>query len=65
MKNALSKGEKIEVRGFGNFKLRQREPKIARNPKTGEKVQIPSKKVVHFKISKPFHNALNKRNESL
>jgi integration host factor subunit beta len=59
MKNALSKGEKIEIRGFGNFKLRQRSAKIARNPKTGEKVQIPAKKVVHFKISKSFHNDLN------
>lgn len=65
MKNALSKGEKIEIRGFGNFKLRQRSAKIARNPKTGEKVQIPPKKVVHFKISKSFHNDLNKKNGGL
>jgi integration host factor subunit beta len=60
MKNALGNGEKIEIRGFGNFRLRQRNPKIARNPKTGEKVQVPAKKVVHFKISRTFHNLLNK-----
>jgi integration host factor subunit beta len=60
MKDALTKGEKIEIRGFGNFRLKQREAKVARNPKTGEKVQVPAKKVIHFKIGKPFHNALNR-----
>lgn len=62
MKNALAKGEKIEIRGFGNFRLKQRNSKVARNPKTGEKVEVPPKKVVHFKTSKPFHKALNKKN---
>ncbi|HWR89698.1 MAG TPA: HU family DNA-binding protein [Dissulfurispiraceae bacterium] len=60
MKDALARGEKIEIRGFGNFRLKQRNAKIARNPKTGEKVQVPPKKVLHFKIGKPFHDALNK-----
>lgn len=60
MKNALANGEKIEIRGFGNFRLRHRNPKIARNPKTGDKVQVPPKRVVHFKISRTFHNLLNK-----
>jgi integration host factor beta subunit len=60
MKDALARGEKIEIRGFGNFRLKQRDGKVARNPKTGEKVQVPSKKALHFKIGKPFHNALNK-----
>lgn len=60
MKDALSRGEKIEVRGFGNFRLKQRNAKTARNPRTGEKVQVPSKRVAHFKVGKPFHNALNK-----
>ena len=60
MKDALTKGEKIEIRGFGNFRLKQREAKTARNPKTGEKVQVPAKKVIHFKIGKPFHHALNR-----
>jgi integration host factor subunit beta len=60
MKEALARGEKIEIRGFGNFRLKQRDGKVARNPKTGEKVQVPSKGALHFKIGKPFHNALNK-----
>ncbi len=60
MKDALSRGEKIEIRGFGNFRLKQRNAKTARNPRTGEKVQVPSKRVLHFKVGKPFHNALNK-----
>lgn len=59
MKEALARGEKIEVRGFGIFKLRDRIGRVARNPKTGEKVSIPERKTVHFKISKAFHNELN------
>lgn len=59
MKDALARGEKIEIRGFGNFRLKNRKSKTGRNPKTGETVQVPPKKVVHFKIGKPFHNALN------
>ncbi|MFQ3573985.1 MAG: HU family DNA-binding protein [Thermodesulfovibrionales bacterium] len=60
MKEALAKNEKIEIRGFGNFKIKHRKAKTARNPRTGEKVEVPSKRAVHFKIGKPFHNALNK-----
>ncbi|HMK44518.1 MAG TPA: HU family DNA-binding protein [Dissulfurispiraceae bacterium] len=59
MKDALARGEKIEIRGFGNFRLKIREGKTARNPKTGEKVQVPSKRAIHFKVGKPFHDALN------
>lgn len=61
MKEALAKGEKIEIRGFGNFRIRHRNAKIARNPRSGEKVQVPPKKVLHFKIGKPFHDSLNKK----
>lgn len=60
MKDALADGGKIEIRGFGNFRLKQRKAKAARNPRTGETVQVAAKKVVHFKIGKPFHLALNK-----
>ncbi len=60
MKEALARGEKIEVRGFGNFRLKIREGKTARNPKTGEKVQVPPKRAIHFKVGKPFHDALNR-----
>ncbi|MCL5063220.1 MAG: integration host factor subunit beta [Nitrospiraceae bacterium] len=62
MKDALARGEKIEIRGFGNFRLKQRNAKTARNPRTGEKVQVPPKRVLHFKVGKPFHNALNSVN---
>lgn len=60
MKDALARGEKIEIRGFGNFRLKKRNAKMARNPRTGEKVHVPAKHVLHFKVGKPFHNALNK-----
>jgi integration host factor subunit beta len=59
MKEALSRGEKIEIRGFGNFRVKQRNAKTARNPRTGEKVEVPAKNVLHFKLGKPFHDALN------
>lgn len=63
MKEALAKNEKIEIRGFGNFKTKQRDSKVARNPRTGEKVVVPAKKAIQFKIGKPFHNALNQNNQ--
>jgi integration host factor beta subunit len=59
IKEALSKGEKIEIRGFGNFRLKQRRPRKARNPKTGESVDVPSKRVLHFKVGKALRDALN------
>jgi integration host factor subunit beta len=46
---ALHRGEKIELRGFGSFRLRKREPRKGRNPKTGDKVDVPPKKVPYFK----------------
>ncbi len=61
MKEALGRGDKIEIRGFGVFKLRERIARMARNPKTGERVSIPARKTVHFKISKSFHGELNER----
>jgi integration host factor subunit beta len=62
MKEALGRGEKIEIRGFGNFRVKRRNSKVGRNPKTGDTVHVPSKSVVHFKVGKPFHNALNNNN---
>lgn len=59
MKEALGRGEKIEIRGFGIFRQRDRVARIARNPKTGQKVAVPARKTIHFKISKSFHNELN------
>jgi len=54
VKLALSNGEHIEIRGFGTFKVRQRKPRIARNPRTGETVEVPSRAVPVFKPSRQF-----------
>ncbi len=61
IKEALAKGEKIEIRGFGNFKPKQRKPRKARNPRTGDKVEVPEKKVLHFKVGKALREAMNAR----
>ena len=58
--DALHKGEKIELRGFGTFKLRQRESRTGRNPKTGAGVLVPAKKVPSFKPGKALREALNR-----
>jgi integration host factor beta subunit len=59
IKKALMTGQKIEIRGFGNFRLKTRNPRKARNPKTGESVEVPGKKVLYFKASKALKEALN------
>lgn len=61
IKDALSKGEKVEIRGFGNFRLKLRRPHRARNPKTGESVEVPFKKALHFKVGKALRDALNEK----
>ncbi len=58
--DALQRGEKIELRGFGSFRLRQREPRKGRNPKTGDKVDVPPKKVPYFKPGKELKELINK-----
>jgi len=60
IKDALIKGEKVEIRGFGNFKLRSRKARKARNPKTGESVEVPPKKVPYFKVGKELREMINK-----
>ena len=57
---ALQKDEKIELRGFGSFRLRKREPRKGRNPKTGDKVDVPPKKVPYFKPGKELKELINK-----
>src|ERR1700674_4806753 len=57
---ALHRGEKIELRGFGSFRLRKREPRKGRNPKTGDKVDVPPKKVPYFKPGKELKDLINK-----
>jgi integration host factor beta subunit len=59
IKEALVKGEKIEIRGFGNFKPKTRKPRKARNPKSGERVDVPGKRVLHFKVGKALREAMN------
>lgn len=59
IKDTIAKGEKIELRGFGNFRLKQRRPRKARNPKTGNSVDVPAKRVLYFKVGKALKDALN------
>jgi integration host factor subunit beta len=59
MKGALHRGEKIEIRGFGSFTVRVRRAKEGRNPKTGEKVAIPEKRIPFFKVGKELRELVN------
>ena len=59
MSTALEQGERIEVRGFGSFTLRHRAPRIGRNPKTGESVELEGKCVPHFKPGKELRERVN------
>src|SRR5499425_954008 len=56
---ALQKGQKIEIRGFGSFRTRERRGRTGRNPKTGEKVDVPAKKIPFFKPSKELKDFVN------
>jgi integration host factor subunit beta len=56
---ALKSGDKIEIRGFGSFRTRQRNARIGRNPKTGDKVDVPAKRVPFFKPSKELRDLVN------
>jgi len=58
--DALQRGEKIELRGFGSFRLRRREPRKGRNPKTGDRVDVPPKQVPYFKPGKELKDLINK-----
>jgi len=52
-------GDKIEIRGFGSFRTRQRKPRVGRNPKTGDRVEVPAKKIPFFKPSKELKDLVN------
>jgi integration host factor subunit beta len=56
---SLQKGDKIEIRGFGSFRTRERRGRVGRNPKTGEKVEVPAKKIPFFKPSKELKDFVN------
>jgi integration host factor subunit beta len=62
--DALRKGDKIELRGFGSFRLRQREPRKGRNPKTGARVDVPPKRVPYFKPGKDLKDLINHKLEA-
>ena len=57
---SFCRGENIEIRGFGTYKIAKRKARIGRNPKNSELVQIPEKKAIKWKMSKTFFNRLNK-----
>ena len=63
IKRALRRGDRVELRGFGVFSTKKQKARISRNPKTGEKVNTPEKKTIHFKMSKDLFKKLNNNEE--
>ncbi|MEK6680469.1 MAG: integration host factor subunit beta [Nitrospirota bacterium] len=64
IKESLAKGNKIEIRGFGSFRIRQRRQRDGRNPKTGVSVSVPAKRVPFFKAGKELKEIVDKGNAS-
>jgi len=64
MSEALSRGHRIELRGFGTFSVNRRPPRMGRNPRSGEAVHIPSKRVPHFKPGKALREAVDRSSEA-
>lgn len=60
MIGSLASGHRIEIRGFGSFSLSERAPRVGRNPKTGEQVMVPGKRVPHFKAGKELRQRVDK-----
>ncbi len=56
---SLAEGKRVEIRGFGSFSLNYRPPRVGRNPKTGEKVEVPEKYVPHFKAGKELRERVD------
>ena len=63
IKRTLKRGERVELRGFGVFSTKIQKARISRNPRTGEKVNTPQKKTIHFKMSKDLFKKLNNNEE--
>ena len=59
LRNALARGQRIELRGFGVFQVKQRKKGIGRNPKTGARVEVPAKRIPYFKPSKELKDLVN------
>jgi integration host factor subunit beta len=64
MTDALAGGQRIEIRGFGSFALNYRPPRVGRNPKSGDRVQVPAKYVPHFKAGKELRERVDGDDES-
>jgi len=65
MNDALVRGHRIEIRGFGSFTINRRPPRMGRNPRSGESVSIPEKRVPHFKPGKALRKAVDERTSPL
>lgn len=65
LSEALVKGDRIEIRGFGSFSLNYRPPRVGRNPKSGDKVSVPEKWVPHFKAGKELRERVDKAADSV
>jgi integration host factor subunit beta len=65
MNDALARGHRIEIRGFGSFSVTHRSPRMGRNPRSGESVAIPEKRVPHFKPGKALRQAVDQRTSEL
>ena len=63
IKRALKRGDRVELRGFGIFSTNTQKARISRNPRTGQKVNTPQKKTIHFKMAKDLFKKLNDENE--
>tara|TARA_B100000900_G_C20592902_1_gene722260 strand:- start:2338 stop:2631 length:294 start_codon:yes stop_codon:yes gene_type:complete len=63
IKHSLKKGDRVELRGFGSWSVSIQKASIRRNPKTGEKVNIPNKKKINFKFSKDLFKEINNKND--
>lgn len=63
MADALARGHRIEIRGFGSFSINRRPPRIGRNPRSGEQVVVPEKLVPHFKPGKALREAVDRRGD--
>jgi integration host factor subunit beta len=63
--DALVRGKRIEIRGFGSFSVNHRAPRMGRNPRSGAAVAIPAKRVPHFKPGKALREAVDKRTAEL
>lgn len=65
MNDALVRGHRIEIRGFGSFSINHRLPRLGRNPRSGESVAIPEKRVPHFKPGKALRETVDQRTSEL